>query len=674
MTLRTPPWNVTRWTMLGWLCSGCLGQPEPIGIDSATTGSPDSDSNSDSGSGSPTTSSSDSGPLDPDAYCAQFATQETCTWTDEDGPYCTWEAVVPVSMENGACLVDEPQWSCQAMTGATSAAGCGQQPDGCTSDLFYARVGDRVEVSEQCGGSPIVGFEPCTYIEPGVYDPPECGCVCTGLPVGFCESTLPPVHSIGSEVDDRILRAAGIGDFDGDGSSDLVLAAPGSYQGTEGRAWVVLGGQVPDPLPETVEGLTQGPGVLEVVAEAATDHPGGEVHGIGDFDGDGLDDFLLEDRPACGQRDPNFDCQNIDPHAPWPPECEPVCEGRDTGSVIVFGRSDHGAIRMVDLYENQGGTVLRRSAAEALDWRTMAHLDLDQDGRDDLVFGGYDDLEPEVTVVFGHRPGEPIALDGVGGGVLGVRLLPSELNDVDFGGTVAAAGDPNGDGIADLLVSDVSYDSYEGRVYLVFGPGPTADVELDALVESGGALAFDGTTEPIGTRADPGASTAGVGDMDGDGYDDLAILAPSYISDPYAANDHGRLYIVRGGPQLQSLALADLHAPSEAGTFVRSGSWHFSSGAPLAAPGDLNGDGLADLITVALEELVVVLGGPLDQPLALDQPSRMALFDPRPDPSAQDHGLRPTSVLGDVDCDGTSELWLWLADARVNLMFEPTLR
>jgi hypothetical protein len=31
----------------------------------------------------------------------------------------------------------------------------------------------------QCGGSPPVGYEPCTYVEPGVFDPPECTCLCT---------------------------------------------------------------------------------------------------------------------------------------------------------------------------------------------------------------------------------------------------------------------------------------------------------------------------------------------------------------------------------------------------------------------------------------------------------------------------------------------------------------
>jgi hypothetical protein len=95
----------------------------------------------------------------------------------------------------------------------------------------------------------------------------------------------------------------------------------------------------------------------------------------------------------------------------------------------------------------------------------------------------------------------------------------------DHAGTaLAAAGDVDGDGLDDLLVGAAGNDEAgtdAGQVYLLFGQpsGWVTDVHLSLADAS-----FHG--EAAGDRG--GRSVAGIGDVDGDGLDDLLIGAPPW--------------------------------------------------------------------------------------------------------------------------------------------------
>jgi hypothetical protein len=108
--------------------------------------------------------------------------------------------------------------------------------------------------------------------------------------------------------------------------------------------------------------------------------------------------------------------------------------------------------------------------------------------------------------------------------------LNGELDGDRFGEAVAVIGDVNHDGYADLLIGaprNGATGDYAGRVYLYSGADRT---QLDF---KSGAAAGDNF----------GASVAGAGDVNGDGYVDYIIGAPYHDA---VASDAGRAYVFSG--------------------------------------------------------------------------------------------------------------------------------
>jgi hypothetical protein len=161
--------------------SASIGDDSQSASASGDTGSGTlTDLTSSSGSSSGTASGSTGSIEDPEAYCGQFDTAETCSFWDLDqGVFCEWMEVLPASLEDGACVVGSPIGRCFALTGATTAGGCAP-PEGCDGDPFFLEVDGTVAVYTMCGGSGPFGGEPCTDLGEGEFEPPECGCLCGG--------------------------------------------------------------------------------------------------------------------------------------------------------------------------------------------------------------------------------------------------------------------------------------------------------------------------------------------------------------------------------------------------------------------------------------------------------------------------------------------------------------
>ena len=177
---------------------------------------------------------------------------------------------------------------------------------------------------------------------------------------------------------------------------------------------------------------------------------------------------------------------------------------------------------------------------------------------------------------------------GTGGFVVNGETAPDKS-----GWSVAAAGDINGDGLADLLVGAPSAAVGFGRTYVVYGRTGGTVALTDIAGVSGGFVA--GGTMPTDTA---GNSVSGIGDVNGDGFDDFLVGAPH---NALAGPNAGRAFVVFGGSGLGNVDLAD----------VAAGSGGFAIDAPAAASyvgwsvsgtGDVNGDGIADLIVSAWNE------------------------------------------------------------------------
>ena len=189
-------------------------------------------------------------------------------------------------------------------------------------------------------------------------------------------------------------------------------------------------------------------------------------------------------------------------------------------------------------------------------------------------------------------------------GTNGFRLDGDAINDYS-GRVTAGGGDVNGDGFADLLIGAPYSDtggSNRGLAWVVFGAASALAAQgLAARVAAGSAYRFQG--EAAGDQA--GYAIGNAGDVNGDGFDDL-IIGARYADPDAAGGDRGASYLVFGGAALLEaldaadgtndnlIALATL-APATGFRFDGGANSDFS-GFSVSGAGDVNGDGIADLL------------------------------------------------------------------------------
>lgn len=183
-------------------------------------------------------------------------------------------------------------------------------------------------------------------------------------------------------------------------------------------------------------------------------------------------------------------------------------------------------------------------------------------------------------------------------------FIISGVDRSDAGTSVAGAGDINGDGFDDLLVSAPNYSATiynaNSSSYVIFGKASNTNVELSDIDTAPSGTTgfrlsgFSGTTE---READ---SVATGGDINGDGYDDIVFGGSKTNVD--GLTGVGAAYVLFG----QESGFTNLNISDVDGTngFIFTDSDTYSSteasiGAAVSIAGDINGDGLDDLIVGA---------------------------------------------------------------------------
>lgn len=406
------------------------------------------------------------------------------------------------------------------------------------------------------------------------------------------------------------------GDINGDGYSDLLVGGPGvGYQNfpirEQGRVFIYYGSDT--GISSQANDFRDG--------DQTNDGFGSLVAGAGDINGDGYSDVIIE---ASQYSNGN---------------------GVRDGNLFVYMGSPSGLsatyVKKLSVPNNMGPTSFGSSIA--------AGTDFNGDGYADLAVAQpfyYDNYPHNISIVriyYGSAAGLP---DSV------YKLDHTGAGSTILGQVVASAGDVNGDGYADLMVSGSQYDSVAHttipRVVVFHGsangimPGnlevadaasrynsqltiaAAGDVNGDGFadiiigvpdypegnnVNAGRALILNGAPAGLSDHPDvvfnsPGLSDAGfgqsiqyAGDINGDGFSDVVIGDPYFHETTIPGNYQGRAYVyygtVTGLPAVPDLVLTNDEP-------VRRFGWNVSGG-------DINGDGYADVLVSSFS--IFLVGG-----------------------------------------------------------------
>ena len=374
------------------------------------------------------------------------------------------------------------------------------------------------------------------------------------------------------------------GDFNGDGLGDLIIGAYGADpngNAVAGETYIVFGRSTGFGASLDLSSL-DGTNGFVLNGIDPVDVSGFAVSSAGDFNGDGFDDIMIGAKRA----DPNG-----------------ITDAGECSVVFGHAGSFASSFELSSLDGANGFVFQGADMTDNSGYSVSCAGDVNGDGFDDVILGA-----PEVDQYPGQlSAGECYVIFGAAGG-FAASMNPSSLNGANgfvlqgtfagdvVGRSVSAAGDVNGDGIGDLIMGAPGADpggvSAAGQSFVVFG-GANNFSALLPLMSLDGSNGF--VVNGIDAGDSSGRSVADAGDVNGDGFDDFIIGAD--FAAPNGVARAGESSVLFGGPNVGAIGSIGLASLNGTNGFVINGiGLHDYSGKSVSAAGDVNGDGIGDLI------------------------------------------------------------------------------
>ncbi|MCH9683317.1 MAG: cadherin-like domain-containing protein [Deltaproteobacteria bacterium] len=329
------------------------------------------------------------------------------------------------------------------------------------------------------------------------------------------------------------------------------------------------------PVNISVLALQDGMGGFTVAGASQFDGLGDRVAGGGDINGDGLDDIVIGAAPATF----GF-------------------VGSAGRAYVVFGKTDTNPVLAEWLHASLGlGFAIEpRTGSGNMGSAVSIVEDLDGDGLDEVLLTAPNlYLTGEAYLVRGRAQTTAFPLPqldfGAGGYTINTDNFTSVGSSGFFGRNAASLGDVDGDGLSDMVFSDSrthigEIQSNTGQTYVVFGQ-PTGPLLTSDVAAGQGGFVITNESASINHTV-RGANAAG--DVNGDGLQDIVLGAPDA---DFAGNDAGRCYVVFGKSDGDPV---DLAALGSNGFVIDGQSPDDHSGYWVDGAGDVNGDGLEDVV------------------------------------------------------------------------------
>jgi len=355
------------------------------------------------------------------------------------------------------------------------------------------------------------------------------------------------------------------GDLNNDGVEDLVVGAAGDDAGGTNRGAVHIhymntNGSV-DSTVEINDTTTNGPTLVN------SDQYGTSVTSPGDLNDDGVADLVVG--------------------APYDDE-----GGTDRGAVHIHFMNTNGSVdSTVEINDTTiNGPALVNSDQYGISVASPG--DLDNDGVEDLVVGAWGDDAGglERGAVYIHFMNTDGSVDST------VKIDDTTTNGPvlstgdGYGNSIASPGDLDNDGVEDLVVGarqDDAGGSDRGAVHIHF---MNTDGSIDSTVEINDTT----TNGPVLSNDDRyGSSVAALGDFNGDGVEDIVVGARS---DGAGGLERGAVHIHFMNMNGSVDSTVEINDTTTNGPVLSDSD---SFGTSVTSPGDLNDDGVVDLVVGA---------------------------------------------------------------------------